>query len=238
MKCSRYSPSSASITCSSWPVPSVATQKACVSPRVNSAEPWARGRMPTSATIGRTVLVSRPSIRSPVSRMALRTTSASRSWNSDLPFSVSSPSIASASTILLRTASTLPCRRPLSGSRYASIRPLRAISATRVFRLCSSGEGSLSVHGSFAACSASSMIAWITGWKLWWPKVTAPSMTSSVSSRALGFHHQHAVRRAGDHQFELAALRLLGGRVEHVLARPHSPRARRRPGRRTGCPTA
>ena len=26
-----------------------------------------------------------------------------------------------------------------------------------------------SVHGSFAACSARSMIAWITGWKCWWP---------------------------------------------------------------------
>ncbi len=49
--------------CSSWPVPSVATTSAWVSPRVNSAEPWARGRMPTSAAIGRTVRVSRPSIR-------------------------------------------------------------------------------------------------------------------------------------------------------------------------------
>jgi hypothetical protein len=39
--------------CSSWPVPSVATTSACVSPRVNSDEPWARGRMPTSARIGR-----------------------------------------------------------------------------------------------------------------------------------------------------------------------------------------
>ncbi len=28
------------------------------------------------------------------------------------------------------------------------------------------------------------MIAWITGWKLAWPKVTAPSMTSSDSSCA------------------------------------------------------
>ena len=35
--------------CSSWPVPSVATTSAWVSPRVNSAEPWARGSTPTSA---------------------------------------------------------------------------------------------------------------------------------------------------------------------------------------------
>ena len=34
--------------CSSSPVPSVATTSAWVSPRVNSAEPWVRGRTPTS----------------------------------------------------------------------------------------------------------------------------------------------------------------------------------------------
>ena len=40
------------MTCSSCPVPRVATASACVSPRVNNAEPWARGKMPTSAAIG------------------------------------------------------------------------------------------------------------------------------------------------------------------------------------------
>ena len=35
--------------------PSVATVSAWVSPRVNSAEPWARGRSPTSTEIGRMV---------------------------------------------------------------------------------------------------------------------------------------------------------------------------------------
>ena len=84
MKFSRYSPSSASIICSSCPVPRVATQSACVSPRVNRAEPCARGRTPTSAMIGRTVRVSRPSMRRPVSRMALRTMSASRSLKAAL----------------------------------------------------------------------------------------------------------------------------------------------------------
>ena len=39
MKLERYSPSSASTICSSWPVPSVATQSAWVSPRVNSDGP-------------------------------------------------------------------------------------------------------------------------------------------------------------------------------------------------------
>ena len=60
--------------CSSWPVPSVVTTSAWVSPRVNSAEPWARGSTPTWQTIGRTVLVSRPSMRRPVLRMVPRTT--------------------------------------------------------------------------------------------------------------------------------------------------------------------
>ena len=50
---------------------------AWVSPRVNSAEPWVRGRNPTLISIGRTVLVSRPSIRRPSLRIAPRTTSAS-----------------------------------------------------------------------------------------------------------------------------------------------------------------
>jgi hypothetical protein len=46
MKRSVYSPISASMICSSRAVPRVATTSACVSPRVNSAEPWARGSTP------------------------------------------------------------------------------------------------------------------------------------------------------------------------------------------------
>ena len=48
----------------------------------------------------------------------------------------------------------------------------------------SASGGSGSAHGSLAACSASSMIAWITGWKDRWPNVTASSITVSGSSRA------------------------------------------------------
>ena len=47
------SPSYSSITWASRLVPSVAVASACVSPRVNSAEPWVRGRTPTSIAIGR-----------------------------------------------------------------------------------------------------------------------------------------------------------------------------------------
>jgi hypothetical protein len=56
----------------------VAITSACVSPRVNSAEPWARGSTPTSDTIGRTVLTSRPSMR-----RRCRGCSSARSWLRD-----------------------------------------------------------------------------------------------------------------------------------------------------------
>ena len=59
--------------CSSRSVPSVATTSACVSPRVNSAEPWVRGSTPSAIAIGRTVRVSRPSMRGSPSRIWLRT---------------------------------------------------------------------------------------------------------------------------------------------------------------------
>ena len=44
-------------------VPSVVVTAAWVSPRWNSAEPWTRGKIPTSHTMGRIVAMSRPSIR-------------------------------------------------------------------------------------------------------------------------------------------------------------------------------
>ena len=49
--------------CESRSVPSVAATSAWVSPRVKSAEPWARGSTPVRISIGRTVRVSRPSMR-------------------------------------------------------------------------------------------------------------------------------------------------------------------------------
>ena len=39
--------------CSSWLVPSVVVTSACVSPRVNSAEPCVRGSTPTSQVMAR-----------------------------------------------------------------------------------------------------------------------------------------------------------------------------------------
>ena len=45
---------------------------AWVSPRVNSAEPWARGRSPTSQVILRISVVERPPIRRPSSVIIFR----------------------------------------------------------------------------------------------------------------------------------------------------------------------
>ena len=98
------------MNCSSSPVPSVATTSACVSPRVNSDEPWARGSTPTWLSIGRTVFTSRPSMREPVSRMFQRTTFDWASLKAALTFSgenFCSPSAGqSAATTFAFTAST------------------------------------------------------------------------------------------------------------------------------------
>ncbi len=59
--------------CESRSVPSVVTTMAWVSPRVNSAEPWVRGNTPVRTVMGRTVLVSRPSMRGSPARMLPRT---------------------------------------------------------------------------------------------------------------------------------------------------------------------
>ena len=57
MKRFQRSPMSASIFCSSLEVPSVVVTIACVSPRWNIAEPWTRGRRPTSVAIARIVFI-------------------------------------------------------------------------------------------------------------------------------------------------------------------------------------
>ncbi len=59
-------------TCSSSMVPSVVTARAWVSPRVNRAEPWVRGRTPISQVMGLISSRPRPSTRSPLSRMLSR----------------------------------------------------------------------------------------------------------------------------------------------------------------------
>ena len=97
MKRSVNSPASASMRCASRSVPSVAATTACVSPRVNSAEPCTRGSTPERISIGRTVRVSRPSMRGSPERIWLRTifASMSNSSASTLTSSKATPSFVS-----------------------------------------------------------------------------------------------------------------------------------------------
>ena len=60
-------------------VPRVAATRACVSPRVNKAEPWALGNTPTSTLISLTVAVSLPSMRGSPATIAPLTILLSRS---------------------------------------------------------------------------------------------------------------------------------------------------------------
>ena len=120
MNASLYVPCNASIHCSSSLVPSVATTMACVSPRVNSAEPWVRGRNGASTTIGRTVTRSRPSMRLLVSRMFQRTILASSSLNTPATSCIgrsglSSPSGKKCSIAFFFTAETASWRSALRG---------------------------------------------------------------------------------------------------------------------------
>jgi hypothetical protein len=60
-------------------VPSVVETSACVSPRVNTADPWTRGSTPVSIQIGRISSKRRPSSRRPRSRISSRSTFSFRS---------------------------------------------------------------------------------------------------------------------------------------------------------------
>src|SRR5438132_587753 len=122
MKVRWYSPSSASIRCSSSLVPRVTTARACVSPRVNSAEPCARGRMPTSHVIGRMSAGPRPSARLPLSRIILRTSVYSRLWNTSFTWRSrsGSSSFLKASTAVAMISATRSWRALLLGMRIAS----------------------------------------------------------------------------------------------------------------------
>ncbi len=167
--------------CSSSPVPRVVTTSPWVSPRVNSAEPWVRGRMPTSLTIGRTVTRSRPSMRRPVSITVPRRMPASTflKQSSTAPESAASSSVRPAFIASL-AAAILVWRSCLSVVAKASLSAPSQRPRTLARRAERSGSAKL--NGSFAAASARSTIMSITGCICWWPKTTAPSISSSLSS--------------------------------------------------------
>ena len=195
--------------CSSWPVPSVATASAWVSPRVNSARamrarqhadlgddrPHRPGVAPVDAQAG-----VEDGVADDVGLQLLE----QRPW----PSRRRGPRRPAPSAASCLDGVDLARGAPASGSPRRPRPAARGPARRRARRApAAPALGSGSVQGSLAARSASSMIAWITGWKLWWPKVTAPSMTSSGSSLRLALHHQHALGGAGDHQVELAGLR-------------------------------
>jgi hypothetical protein len=228
MKCSRYSPSSASMICSSWPVPSVVTTSAWVSPRVNSAEPWARGRMPTSATIGRTVLVSRPSMRLPGVEDALRTTSASRLPNCrrTRPGRPRRP----------RTASwprpSSPRRSwpggPASGSRRKP-RPACGMSALSLAATVFDGFRRIGQRQRLLGAMLGQLDDRVDH-RLERAMGEHHGAEHDLFGKLLGFglDHQHAFLGAGDDEVERTRLELDLGRVQRRTCRRYSRRAPRR----------
>ena len=122
-------------------MPSVATFSTCVSPRLNSADPWARGRTPTSADRGRISVALRPSSRTPCSTTRRRMTffcrdfqagpnSAARSANASSPNVAARWAFASSLTALNASsraarsgtiaASSLPAKFAYSSSHRSS----------------------------------------------------------------------------------------------------------------------
>jgi len=197
-------------------VPSVATTSAWVSPRVNSAEPWVRGSMPTSDDDR----AHRVKVAAVDAAAWCRGCSSARSC---------------ASTSLNTADRAAPCRTSLStpsGAR-ASRRPCALAAATALSRRSLAGrsrrrragrprrrpecgllDGGVvgrvwKSRGSLAARSASSMMASITGWKPLWPNITAPSMTSSGSSWASDSTISTASCGAGDDEIEARVLHLV-----------------------------
>ncbi len=172
--------------CASRPVPSVVTTRAWVSPRVNSAEPWVRASTPVRMLIGRTVLLSRPSIRGWPSRIRWRTSLCSRLKNSVPTSSLvnfgASP-VVNASSSEFFISLILACRCCFSVKAYAAARLVSAKVPTACFSSVISA-GAAQDHFGFPASAASSLMAFIATCICSWPNVTAPSMTSSFRPAA------------------------------------------------------
>ena len=145
-----------------------------------------RGSTPTRTLIGRTVSVSRPSMRGSPSRIWLRTifdSSPNRISPTRFESSgVSSPAF-TCSISLARISSRRVLRACFWRRRYASRRSLSASSAMRPTSSSSFSAGFQS-HAGLAAMSASSLIAWIAACICSCPNTTEPSITSSESSFA------------------------------------------------------
>ena len=193
--------------CSSRAVPSVATTSACVSPRVNSAEPWVRGSTPVrmrdrahgarvaavDARLAGEDLVAhdlRFEVEHDVARRALLVRASRR------------PARTSASTFgddfLQPLLARLLAADLVGGAQVALGRGGDLVDQRLVLRRRLPVPQRLAALPRRARGSCS-----ITACCCWWPNTTAPSITSSGSSLRFGFDHQHGGFGAGDDEVEL-----------------------------------
>ena len=220
MKRFQVSPSTVSIFCWSSAVPSVAVTSACVSPRVNTAEPWVRGSTPTSIVIGRISSKARPSSRLPRSSASSRMTFSFSSLKIALASARRSRSVVGDAR-RSRSASTLSTRRVVLelvldahrlGERAVGLRPrprARTSSPISFFSTC----------GLLLAGLLRQRVD--AGDDLLDRRVRVLERLDHLLLghflRARLDHHDR-VLAAGDDQVEPAAAALLEGRVDHELA--------------------
>ena len=229
--------SSISMRCSSSLVPSVAVTSACVSPRVNSAEPWVRGSMPTSID----------------DRAGSRRTRGHRDGAAFVQHLVAEDLVPSggrnSSATCDRCSSSYAVRDALLqlGDAVIAVDLLVLLGVHRVREVGAdlrsrsrrtvpdrSRRACTSRFGLPAFASSSRMPAMILRQHSW-PNSMASTTSSSATPVAAGFHHHDAVLGAGDDDVELGFARFVIGRLGDHLAFDHADANARRARDGTEC---
>ena len=220
MKLFHVSPSNVSIFCASSAVPSVQVTSACVSPRVNTAEPCVRGSTPVSIQIGRISSNLRPSRRTPrvehlvAQDLFLQLLEDRLRVGLPLDFAFGhaprrGPS-STWSTRLVVLELVADAHRLGERARAPSLRPR----GRSPWPISFFATVSFFLPASFARSSIAATICLIA----------ACARLERLDDLLLGhflrarFDHHEAVLAAGDDEVELALLALLEGRVDDVLA--------------------
>ena len=162
-------------------MPSVAATRAWVSPRVNSAEPWARGRYSTSDEMGRISFTLRPSTRMPFSTISRRTSAFSTFSKASRTLGLSVSSAPTAATTSSNTASMALARASFSCTERACSTFALASSFTRATRAGSAAAASNAMRG-LAALPMSSFCIRASTLHCSKPKASASSILSSAIS--------------------------------------------------------
>jgi hypothetical protein len=208
--------------CSSCLVPSVAVTSACVSPRVNSAEPCVRGSTPRRTEIGRTVRVSRPSMRGSPLRIWLRTSLACMSNRSRRP---------RAHRLRLAGGRVGGQALPDLGLDLLELLRARLLAADLVGRL-KAGAGErrqarlqglvlgrgLPVPDRLARLAHQFVDRVDHHLHLFMAEHDRAEHHVLAQLVGFGLDHQHGALGAGDHQVQARGLERRGARVQHVLA--------------------